>query len=143
MVNEPLPTAPERLLALFDRVRSIALGENPLGESGITGPQLALLEWVAGAPGCGIQDLADGLGLTAPTVSVTVRRLEEAGLLHRQPDPADGRAIRLFLTDEGLAVQQRARAYRLDKMRRLLDGLAAEDQEQLLLLLERAVTAAE
>lgn len=143
MTNEPLQQAPERLLALFDRVRGIALGENPLGESGVTSPQLALLEWVAGTPGCRIQDLADGLGLTAPTVSVTVRRLEEAGLLHRQPDPADGRAVRLFLTDEGQAVQQQARGFRLGKMRRLLAGLTPEEQEMLLALLERAVGATE
>ncbi len=143
MRNEPPPPAEERLLALFDRLRRIALGHNPLEDRGVTGPQLTLLQSVAASPGCGIQEIADGLELTAPTVSVAVRRLEEAGLLEREPDPLDGRAIRLFLTDRGRALHQQARAFRLDKMRRLLAGLAAGEQEQLLSLLERAVDAAE
>jgi DNA-binding MarR family transcriptional regulator len=143
MGNEHLLLAEETLLILFDRLRRIALGHNPLEDRGVTGPQLTLLQSVATSPGCGIQEIADGLGLTAPTVSVAVRRLEEAGLLERQPDPADGRAVRLFLTDQGQAMQQRAQSFRLDKMRRLLAGLAAGEQEQLLSLLERAVAAAE
>jgi len=137
------PPAEERLLGLFDRLRQLMLGQHPLEDSGVTGPQLALLDWVAASSGCGIQEIADGLGLTAPTVSVGVRRLQEAELLERQPDPADGRAIRLFLTPQGQTLQQRARAFRLDKMRRLLAGLESEEQEVLLALLERAVSTAE
>ena len=143
MGDEPTSPAEERLLALFDRLRRIALGQNPLADHGVTGPQLTLLQWVAASPACGIQEIAGGLGLTAPTVSVGVRRLEEAGLLERQPHPADGRAVRLFLTDRGQALQQQARAFRLDKMRRLLAGLTPEEQEMLLALLGRAVDAAE
>jgi len=133
----------ERLLELFERMRQFALGHNPLEDSGVTMPQLTLLDSVARAPGCGLQELADGLGLTAPTVSVGMRRLEQAGLLERQADPADGRAIRLFLSARGQALQQEAHTFRLDKMRRLLAGLAPEEQETLLALLERAVDAAE
>lgn len=143
MGKERLPPAEERLLASFDRLRRIALGQNPLEDHGVTGPQLTLLQWVAASPGCGIQEMADGLGLTAPTVSVSVRRLEEAGLLEREPDPADGRAVRLFLADHGRALQQQARAFRLHKMRRLLADLTPEEQEMLLALLERAIDAAE
>jgi len=143
MTGETLPPAEVRLLALFDRLRRIALSQNPLEDRGVTGPQLTLLDWVADSLGCGIQEIAAGLGLTAPTVSVTVRRLEESRLLERQPDPADGRAVRLFLTGQGQAMQQRAQSFRLDKMRRLLAGLATGEQEQLLSLLERAVAAAE
>jgi len=65
--------------------------------SAVTMPQLILLDWIAASPGCGIQEIATGLGLTAPTVSVGVRRLETAELLEHRPDPQDGRAIQLFL----------------------------------------------
>jgi len=138
-----MPPAEERLIAILDRLRRIALDQNPLEDRGVTAPQLALLQSVAAFPGCGVQELADGLRLTAPTVSVAVRRLEDAGLLERQPDPADGRAVRLFLTDQGEVMQHRARTFRLNKMRRLLSGLAPEEREELLALLERAVDAAE
>jgi len=137
------PPAEERLLKLFDWLRRLMLGQHPLEDGGVTGPQLALLDWVAASSGCGIQEIADGLGLTAPTVSVGVRRLQEAGLLERQPDPADGRAILLFLTAQGQALHERARAFRREKMRRVLAGLTLEERATLLDLLERAINAAE
>ncbi len=135
----PYSPAEERLLSLFDRLRHLALGQNPLENGSVTAPQLALLDWIAGSPGGGVQEVAGGLGLTPPTVSVSVRRLEEAGLVERQPDPQDGRAIRLFLTEQGRALQQQAHDFRLDKMRRLLARLAPDEQATLLGLLERAV----
>ena len=135
-------TSVKGLLDLFDRLRRLAFSQHPLQDSGVTMPQLALLDWVAASPGCGVQEIADGLGLTAPTVSVGVRRLEKAGLLERQPDPQDGRAIQLFLTTQGQALCQRARAFRRDKMQRLLKGLTPEESATLLTLLERAISAA-
>ncbi len=136
-------TEEDRLLSVFSRLRKLALGQNPLADSGVTEPQLALLDWIAASPGCGVQEIATGLGLTAPTVSVGVRRLEEAGLLERQPDHQDGRAIRLSLTTQGQTLQEQAHAFRREKMRRVLAGLTTEEAETLLALLERAIDSAE
>jgi DNA-binding MarR family transcriptional regulator len=137
------PSPEDRLVRLFGRLRKLAFGQHPLGNNAISISQLNLLEWVADAPGCGVQEIAEGLDLTAPTVSVGVRRLQEAGLVERQPDPEDGRAVRLFLTASGQALCDRAHAFRQAKMRRLLGGLTAEEGATLLGLLERAVHAAE
>ena len=136
-------SAEDHLLSLFERLRKLALDQHPLQDNGVTMPQLTLLDWVAASPGCGAQEIADGLGLTAPTVSVRVHRLEKEGLLERQPDPQDGRAIRLFLTAQGQTLCQRAHAFRRDKMQRLLKGLAPEEEMTLLTLLERAISSAE
>ena len=133
----------DRLVNLFDRLRKLAFNQHPLENSTVTMPQLTLLDWIDGSPGCGIQDMAFGLELTAPTVSVGVRRLEQAGLLERRPDPQDGRAVQLFLSTQGQALCQQARAFRRDKMRRLLEGLTAEESATLIMLLERAISAAE
>ena len=133
----------DRLLSTFGRLRSLALVQNPLADSGVTGPQLALLDWLAASPGCGVQEIATGLGLTAPTVSVGVRRLEEAGLLERQSDPQDGRAIRLSLTAQGQTLQEQAHAFRQEKMRCVLAGLTTEEVATFLALLERAISSAE
>jgi DNA-binding MarR family transcriptional regulator len=43
--------------------------------------------------------------LSQPALSRLVDRLAERGLLERKPDPADGRAIRLALTDAGRVLQ--------------------------------------
>ena len=137
------PSPEDQLVDLFDRLRKLAFNRHPLEDSAVTMPQLTLLDWVAASPGCGIQDIAAGLNLTAPTVSVGVRRLEKTGLLERQPDPQDGRAVRLFPTAQGQALCERARTFRRDKMRRLLRGLTAEEGSTLLTLLERAISVAE
>jgi DNA-binding MarR family transcriptional regulator len=121
----------ERLLKLLPRLRKLGPGCLPFEDIPVTPPQSLLLDWVAGAPGCGIQEMAAGLGLTAPTVSVGVRRLEEAGLLEREPNPRDRRSLRLFLTAQGQKVQ------------RLLAGLTPQERETLLDLLERAINVAE
>ena len=136
-------TEEDRLLSVFGRLRRLALDQNPLADSGVTGPQLALLDWIAASPGRGIQEIATGLGLTAPTVSVGVRRLEEAGLLERQPDPHDGRALRLSLSAQGQSLQGRAHAFRREKMRHVLAGLTTEETATLMALLERAMNTAE
>ena len=135
--------AADRLVGLFDRLRRLALSQHPLEDDGVTMPQLALIDWVAAGPGCGISELATGLELSVPTVSVGVRRLEDAGLLTREPDPEDGRAVRLYLSPSGQELHRRALAFRRDRMRRLLRVLSAEEAESLLVLLTRAVDGAE
>lgn len=43
-------------------------------------------------------DLAERLGVEAPTVTRMVQRLERGGLIDRRPDPDDARAVRLYPT---------------------------------------------
>lgn len=133
----------DRLLDQFDRVRRLALEQNPLGEGEISPPQLAVLDSVSRWPSCSLQHVASAMRVTAPSASAMVRRLEGAGLLDRRPDPEDGRAIQLFLTPRGEQLCDQAHEFRSRKVRRLLAGLAREDQETLLDLLERALVAAE
>ena len=142
MINVSL-SAEDHLLYLFDRLRKLTFGRHPLQDSGVTMPQLTLLDWVAACSGCGIQEVADGLSLTAPTVSVGVHRLEKAGLLERQPDPQDGRAIQLFLTRQGQALYQQVCAFRRKKMHKLLKHMMPEEKMTLLTLLEQAISSAE
>lgn len=137
-------TAAARLMQLLRRLRQIGPERQPPFETaGITSAQLALLEWLIAQPGSKLQEIAEGLGLTPPTVSVGVRRLEEAGLLERHPDPTDGRAWQFDLTETGTALCERVRRYRQEKTQRLLAGLTPEEQTTLLLLLERALETAE
>jgi len=137
------PLAERRLVDLMNRLRGVGPGLPPFEGVPITPAQLFLLDWVATSPGCRIREMADGLRLTPPTVSVGVRRLEEAGLVERRPDPKDRRAVRLFLTAEGEALYQRVQEFRRRKAQRLLAGLSPQEQETLLNLLERAISMAE
>ncbi len=137
-------TTAAHLIQLLRRLRQIGPERQPPFETaGITSAQLALLEWLIAQPGSNLQGIADGLGLTPPTVSVGVRRLEEVGLLERHPDPTDGRAWQFDLTETGAALCERVQRYRQEKAQRLLAGLTLEEQTTLLTLLERALETAE
>ena len=53
-----------------------------------------------------ISELNRHVLLSQPALSRLVDRLAERGLVERQPDPADGRGIRLSLTDAGRELQR-------------------------------------
>ncbi|MET9439333.1 MarR family transcriptional regulator [Streptomyces sp. NPDC006610] len=64
---------------------------------------------------CGRQratELAAYIGIGKATMSRQLRALEELGLVAREPDPADGRASLVRLTDEGRTRVQRVREAR-------------------------------
>lgn len=136
-------SAEERFLGLMKRMRKLGLDNHPLENGAVSPAQMALLDWIAASPGCGVQDIADELKLTPPTVSVGVRKLEEISLVERKPDPQDGRSVQFFLTRRGRALQRQIHHSQQRKFRRLLSGLAPHEQELLLQLLERALQAAE
>jgi len=50
-------------------------------------------------------ELLSSVGLDQSTVSKSLRRMQEAGLLVREPAPHDGRALSVTLTDRGRALE--------------------------------------
>ena len=78
--------------------------------------------------------------LTPSGITRAVMRLEERGLVRREPDPADGRAALAVLTEEGLAALRRAQRIHHAAVRGLyLDGLTEREQRQLAGLFEKAL----
>lgn len=142
MTNE-IEQSAEKFLHLMNRLRHLGPGTAPPKEAKISPSLLTVLTYTADNPGCGIQAMAVGLKLATPTISVSVRQLEKAGFLTRQPDPDDGRAVQLFLTPAGEELHQRTLEFRCQKFERLLTHLTAAERTTLLGLLERAVSAVE
>ena len=142
-MNDNLEETAQRFLKLSSRLRRLGPGV-PQQEHVATSPShLALIEYVANHPGCGIQEIADALKLATPTVSISVRQLEKSGLIARKPHPEDGRAVQLSLTPKGEEIQQHALNFHCEKFKNLLSGLASEERELLVGLLEKALNAAE
>ena len=65
---------------------------------GVTTAQWRVLAWLGHSPGLKQVELAERLDVEPITAGRIVDRLEEAGLVERQPDPVDRRAWRLVLT---------------------------------------------
>lgn len=142
-MDDDLRQAADKFLNLTGRLRQLGPGTPPPEEAQISPSLIPLLEYTAAHPGCGIQEMAQGLKLATPTVSIGVRQLEDAGFVERLPDPQDGRAVRLFLRPAGQDLHQRTRSFRRQKFEHLLAGLTPQERATLLELLEKALSAAE
>jgi DNA-binding MarR family transcriptional regulator len=79
-----------------------------------------------------ISELAEIEGVNPTMLSRIVAKLEEAGLLHRHPDPDDRRAALVEPTAEGRALQHRLRDERTRLLAEHLAGLPAEHADGLL-----------
>ena len=82
-------------------------------------------------------DLVNATHLKAPTVSIILKKMEEEGIVHREADKHDLRAMRVFLTDYGreLDAANIANIKELDAM--ALDGISESEQATLMLLLTK------
>ena len=76
-------------------------------------------------------ELADHLGIVPRSVTTVVDALEEAGLVRREVDSQNRRAIRLHLTDRGTAVRDEMREARRRAAEDLFAPLTAEDRKAL------------
>jgi DNA-binding MarR family transcriptional regulator len=85
---------------------------------GVTTAQWRVIAHVGHAPGLKQVELAERLDVEPITAGRIVDRLEEAGLVERQPDPSDRRVWKLFLTRKAEPISH--------KLRELADDMAAE-----------------
>ncbi|MCD4700068.1 MAG: MarR family transcriptional regulator [Phycisphaerae bacterium] len=142
-MNNNLENSAKRFLNLASRLRRLGLAGFSPAAVQVSASQLALIEYAAANPGCGIQELAEALKLATPTVSISVRQLEKSELFSRQSHPEDGRAVQVFLTAKGKEIHQHSLRFHRQKFEQLLIGLTPAERETLLNLLERAIHAAE
>ena len=133
----------EKAMKLFMRLRQFNFDHCPGLNELISPAQMTLLDKITEDPGCGVQDIADHLGISPPTVSVGVSKLEQSGLVVRKPNPEDGRSVQFFPTPDGENLHKKFQQSRLRKFRRLLAGLDSQEQEVFLELLEKALNHTE
>ena len=95
-----LNVAQRRVLTAVDTATVEALG--------ITSVQLNLLFAVGRRDGVTLKEIGEALALGAPAVTGLVDRMEKLKLVARRKDPADGRAVRLVLTDSGKSLRTKA-----------------------------------
>ncbi len=83
------------------------------------------------------KDLADRLSLSPATMTVTLKRMEKAGLIAREADPTDQRVQLVSPTDKGRAMNERAAAVMEEIRQTCLLGISDEEKAQLAKLLQR------
>jgi DNA-binding MarR family transcriptional regulator len=77
-----------------------------LDELGITYPQYLVLHALWEQDGRTIGAIAERLTLESSTVTPLVKRLETAGLVVRERNPADERQVQVRLTERGAALRE-------------------------------------
>jgi DNA-binding MarR family transcriptional regulator len=82
-------------------------------------------------------ELADRLGIVPRSLTTVIDALEREGLVRREIDPSNRRAIRLHLTDRGVAVREDMREARQSAAEDLFAPLSAADRETLGALLSQ------
>lgn len=86
-------------------------------------------------------DIADLLGLAPRTVTEALDGMERDGLVRRDPDPADRRAKRVSLTDEGLKAIATTEPLRARLVDRIFGVLTTEERGQLDRIMARLAEA--
>ncbi|WP_231584371.1 MULTISPECIES: MarR family winged helix-turn-helix transcriptional regulator [Paenibacillus] len=88
---------------------------------------------------CGIQvsELSRMLRVTSPTVTQLIKGMENDGLVERNMDQTDRRAVRVTLTDKGETIMDQSLAVFKTSFEGLVDYLGEEDSRKLAELLGR------
>ena len=84
-------------------------------------------------------DIGKHFGLSHPTVTGILQRLEAKGFVAYAPDPADRRKKRVFATERALDCFARIQERFLETEARLTAGMTETEQAQLLALLDRVI----
>jgi len=119
------------LLAALGAVRRIARRavRNPAYAEALPPARSELLRLTARRPGISVAEAAQELRLAPNSVSTMVSKLSADGLLVRGRAAADGRSVRLTVTDKGAARIEQWRDVRAELTGRALERLAAPDRQ--------------
>ena len=108
MKSAPAPVE-EALINLRRVTRAIDLHSRQLTRNyGLTVPQLMVLKEIANRTEPSLGDVAQGIGLSKPTVTSILDRLERDGSIQRARSPRDRRRLILTLTRKGRELLQAA-----------------------------------
>jgi DNA-binding MarR family transcriptional regulator len=128
---DPSPLTKEDFEALarfrFGIRRYLRFSEETVRGHGVTPQQYQLMLALKGFPGrdwAVIRELADRLQLRHHSVGELVNRAQAEGLVRRDTDPDDARAVRVLLTPAGEQVLSRLSALHRDELRRMDAALA-------------------
>ncbi len=82
-------------------------------------------------------DISRALNLTAPTISISLRKMEDEGLVTRKTDPNDLRQTRVFLTEKGRKADTVIRQKNVEIEKNALSCLSDQEKEMLKAILTK------
>ncbi|HSM59662.1 MAG TPA: MarR family winged helix-turn-helix transcriptional regulator [Longimicrobiales bacterium] len=119
----------ETVLAAYPRIAFACRPRHvrdPESGSAISAHQASVLSHLDEHDPTMVGELAEHLGVTASTMSLTLKRLERDGYVRRDRDPADRRVMNVRLTAAGARVRDAHTVLDPDLVVRMLAGMDAE-----------------
>ena len=108
-IDDPLALEHQVCFALAVASRTVISVYRPVLEPlGLTHPQYLVMLALWGAEPLSVTELSRMLELDAGTLSRLLKRLEAAGLVRRDRNPADERSLAVALTERGRALREQA-----------------------------------
>ncbi len=105
--KEPLPLDMQLCFSLYSTSIAINRLYKPMLDSlGVTYPQYLVLSTLWEGDGQTISAIADRLALEPSTITPLMKRLEAAGFVSRQRNPADERQVQVYLTAKGRGLRE-------------------------------------
>ncbi len=116
-------------------MRSLHLHRQLMGKL-MSGPdshpgQAFCLRMLGANDGVTQRDLAEAMHLSRPAVTTMLQRMQKAGLIDRRPDETDRRLTRVYLTDDGRALESQMRATFATYISTAFDSMSADDRKDL------------
>ena len=106
---------------------------------GITASQMGVLHRIEDYPGITGAELSRRMFTTPQAAQLMLTTLENKGLIERKPDPASGRIVRSFLTEDGRRLVDDCLAESYEVERQLASVLTDDEHRTLHSLLQRYV----
>lgn len=118
--------------------------EQELDGFNLTMPQYMTLRCVLKSPaGCSMTELAESSHQLSATMTGIVDRLAERGLVQRERDPRDRRALRVMLTQEGKQLMEKVSERKHARMVALLAALTPEERRTMIEMSRRYLSLVE
>lgn len=95
-----------------------------LKQIGIHPGQLPIIKLLDFHDGLSQKEIAEKLFLSAPTVTMSIRRMEKANMVSRKQDEKDQRISRIYLTEEGRASAAKIAALQKENEKMLRQGFS-------------------
>lgn len=101
---------------------------DPRGGRLLTARQASILSHLDAVDPTMVGELAEHVGVTASTMSITLRRLEGSGYVRRDRDPADRRAMNVRLTEAGVRMKESSTMLDPQRVAAMLAALSPGDR---------------
>ncbi len=104
----------------------------PGASSAMSRPVMQVLFTAARCREVSPREIGDELRMTSSNVAAALRELDDAGLVRREPDPVDGRRVRVSVTPEGAAFVAQFRGERDSWLGQAMRAKLTAEEQQLL-----------